>query len=308
MKGRILVIRGGAIGDFVLTLPVFAGLRAQFPSAEVHVIGYPRVAQLAVASGLANEARSIDSRPLAGFFARQGELDGEWQEYFASFAIIISYLYDPDGYFAANVARCSQSQFIAGSHRPDDAASLHATEVLLKPLERLAIFGADPLPRLSLAPARASLPAKLALHPGSGSELKNWPETRWAELLTRLVTETNLPLLLVGGEAEGNRLQRLAAALPTGRVEILQNTPLVDLAQCLGACRAFVGHDSGITHIAAAVGSKGLILWGDTKREVWAPRSERMRILTAPHGLKDLSVDEVARELLLLLEQQSQRV
>lgn len=293
MNGRILIIRGGAIGDFILTLPVLAALRVQFPSAEVHVLGYPRVAQLAVAGGLAKEARAIDSRALAGFFARKGELAPEWRDYFASFAVIISYLYDPDGYFQANVARCTKAPFIAGPHRPDDAAGIHATDVLLKPLERLAIFDADPHPYLSLSLPPSSLAPQLALHPGSGSEKKNWPEAYWAALLKRVVAGTNLPLLLVGGEVEGDRLQRLASTLPANRVEVLQSVPLVDLARRLAACRAFVGHDSGITHLAGAIGLPGLVLWGDTARAVWAPRNPALRVLSSTQGLAGLAVDEV---------------
>lgn len=297
MAGKILIIRGGAIGDFILTLPVLAALRAQLPTAELHVLGYPRVTELAVAGGLAKEARSIESRALAGFFARRGELASEWRDYFSSFAVIISYLYDPDGFFQANVARCSKAHFIAGPHRPDDTAGVHATEVLLKPLERLAIFDADPLPRLSLPPLPSAPAPPLALHPGSGSERKNWPEAHWAELLKRVVTETNLPLLLVGGEAEGSRLQRLASVLPANRVEILQNVPLMNLARRLAACRAFVGHDSGITHLAGAVGLPGLVLWGETIRAVWAPRNPTLRVLSSTQGLAGLAVDEVLNAL-----------
>ena len=61
------------------------------------------------------------------------------------------------------------------------AAGLHAAKVYLQPLERLAIFDADPVPRLQLAPDSSVPAARLALHPGSGSERKNWPEAKWAE-------------------------------------------------------------------------------------------------------------------------------
>jgi heptosyltransferase-3 len=111
--------------------------------------------------------------------------------------------------------------------------------------------------------------------------------------LKRVVSETNLPLLLVGGEAEGDRLERLASALPANRVEVLQNVPLVDLARRLAACQAFVGHDSGITHLAGAVGLPGLVLWGETVRAVWAPRNPTLRVLSSTQGLAGLAVDEV---------------
>lgn len=307
MNGRILVIRGGAIGDFILTLPVFAALRSHLPNAKLHVLGYNHVAQLALAGGLVDEVRPIESRALAGFFARNGSLTPELQEYFAGFAVIVSYLYDPDEFFQSNVARCSKAQFIAGPHRPDDTTKIHASDVLLKPLERLAIFGADPHPRLSLPPRVSSLTPRLAFHPGSGSERKNWPEANWAALLKHLTERTDANVLLVGGEAEGNRLERLAATLPASRVEMARNLPLTELAGQLSICTGFVGHDSGITHLAGALGLPGLVLWGETVREVWAPRSPGLQIMSSASGLAGLTVENVFSRVEKLLMPESRR-
>src|SRR5262245_25386440 len=94
--GKILVIRGGAIGDFILTLPAIAALRRQFPHAYLEVLGYPHIVQLAIAAGLVDCARSIEARPLAAFFARNGVLAEEMTDYFSEFDLILSYLYDPD--------------------------------------------------------------------------------------------------------------------------------------------------------------------------------------------------------------------
>jgi heptosyltransferase-3 len=291
-RGRILVIRGGAIGDFILTLPALAALRKQFPQTHLAVLGYPRVAVLAELAGSANEVRSIEARALAGFFARRGELDASLGEWFGGFNIIVSYLYDPDGIFQENVARVSKAQFIAGPHRPDETQSLHATEVFLKPLERLAIFAAESEPRLAISfqPSTLNL---LALHPGSGGAGKNWPEACWLELLRRISAETNWRILLVGGEAEAERVQRLALPLPADRLVIALNEALPELARKFTACAAFVGHDSGITHLAAASGLRGLALWGGTKPEIWRPRSEQFALLRDERGLDQLPPDTV---------------
>ncbi len=302
-RGRILVIRGGAIGDFVLTLPAIAALRRQFPQAHLEVLGYPHIAQLALAGGLVDRVQSIEAGALAGFFARGGELAEHLADYFSEFDLILSYLYDPDRIFETNVGRCTGAQFIAGPHRVREPAQLHAAKVYLQPLERLAIFDADPIPRLILASRPPSLNPQpstlnlLAVHPGSGSERKNWPEAKWAELLPRLISSTSFDLLLVGGEAEGERLQRLAATLLPTRTRVAQSLPLETLAHRLAACRAFIGHDSGISHLAAAVGLPGLVLWGDTAEEIWRPPSEKVRVLRHPGGLAGLTVGEVLAQL-----------
>jgi heptosyltransferase-2 len=295
-RGKILVIRGGAIGDFILTLPAIAALRQQFPEAHLEVLGYPHIVQLAVAGGVVDQVRSIEAGALAGFFARNGELAEDLIDYFSEFDLIISYLYDPDSIFQVNVARCTPAQFIVGPHRPDERTLEHATEAFLRPLERLAIFNADPVPRLTFGGGPSPRP-QLALHPGSGSEAKNWPEAKWAELIERLVHGTRVDLLLVGGEAEGERLQRLAASLPPARTCVVRNRPLAELAAQLERCAAFVGHDSGISHLAAAVGLPGVVLWGNTVEAVWRPPSGKVQVLRHARGLASLPVEEVFRQV-----------
>jgi Glycosyltransferase family 9 (heptosyltransferase) len=322
-KGKILVVRGGAIGDFVLTLPVLAALRGQFPGVRLELMCYARVAPLATTAGLVDHSESIDARPMASFFARNGPLPARLAAYFGGFNLIISYLFDPDRIFQTNVARCSKAQFLVGPHRPDEDGPLHATDAFLRPLARLAIFDADPVPRLDLplvagdgphvnlepslgsnAQAGPSTQTDrwLALHPGSGSERKNWPEERWTALLRRLSAETQLGFLLLGGEAEGERLARLAAVLPPGRSRIADSLPLAEVGALLQQCRGYLGHDSGISHLAAAVGVRGLILWGETRPEVWRPRSERVRILSSPACLGDLAVEDVLTGVRQMLE------
>jgi heptosyltransferase-3 len=304
MRGKILVIRGGAIGDFILTLPALAALRQQFPRSHLEVLGYPHIVQLAEAGGLVNRVQAIEARGLASFFARGGELPEDLWDYFSEFNIIISYLYDPDGIFQENVQRCSPGQFIVGPHRPDESARTHATRVFLQPLERLAIFDADAVPRLALVPRPSTFEPVLALHPGSGSERKNWPEQQWAELIAQVLATTSVNLLLVGGEAEGERLQKLVAALPPTRVTVARNLPLTELARRLQGCVGFVGHDSGITHLAAALGLPCVVLWAHTIEEIWRPQGERVQILRETAGLHNLRVARVLAELTKLLARQ----
>lgn len=316
-RGKILVIRGGAIGDFILTLPAIAALRSQFPDAHLEVLGYPHIAQLAQAGGLVDRVQPIEARALAGFFARNGELSEELRDYFSQFNVVVSYLFDPDEIFRTNVERCLRGQFIAGPHRPDESQRIHATEVYLKPLERLAIFAADPVPRFNLVGTRSTASQTsstgkelgdavervptIALHPGSGSELKNWPNAKWTQLLLRLIESTQLKLLLVGGEAEAQRLDRLAKLIPADRGDLARNQPLPELAARLQSCSAFVGHDSGITHLAAAVGVPTIVLWSHTNEAIWRPQGDHVKLVRNKAGLHRLTVEAVLDELLSLL-------
>ena len=314
-ENKILIVRGGAIGDFILTLPVLSALREQFPSAHLAVLGYPRIAELARWGGLADDVRSLEDRAIARFFARNAELDEEWTRYLSQFAIVISYLFDPDGIFQENVARCTRAQFLAGPHRPEDTGGLHATDVLMQPLQRLAIFAEGAVPQLHAPPKgiRNGHPSNpeacddlmnwvagrrtLAMHPGSGSEKKNWPESHWRLLLAELVQAEDLQLLILGGEAEGDRLERLTKGFPAERFRLLRSRPLTEVATAIAGCDQFLGHDSGISHLAAAVGRPTTVLWGPSVETVWRPKGENVSILRHPEGLQRLDVMSVLRAI-----------
>jgi heptosyltransferase-2 len=304
-----LVIRGGALGDFILTLPVLSALRGNFPKSRIEILGHPQFGSLAVAGGLADKVHSLESSALAGLFVPDGTSTAEAKGLFSQFGTIVSYLYDPEKVFEKNVIRCFGGQFIAGQHRPDENLSVHATAVLLRALEALGIYDGDPQPRLELRslsgakfdPGSIRTPC-LALHPGSGSARKNWPQSKWSMLLKELGEWTGWKFLLIGGEAESERVSRLARCLPTDRTAVGQNLPLIELAGRMSICAGFVGHDSGITHLAAALGLAGVVLWGETKQEIWRPLSEKMDVLCSPCGLQRLAVGEVIEKLSITLK------
>jgi len=296
-RGRILVIRGGAIGDFIVTLPLLSALRNRLPGNRVEVLGYPHIADLARAYGLAEAVHPIESRALAGFFARGSNLDPALSAFFSGFHLIISHLYDPDLIFQSNVASVSRAQFLQGLHRPVESSSRHATDQILDVLQRLAIFDENPVPRLISHRQVPERPTVLAVHPGSGSPRKNWPEDRWAALLGQVSAWSPTRFLLVGGEAEGGRLERLAAGLPKDRCKILRSQPLITVAERLRGCQGFIGHDSGITHLAASLGLPGLALWGPSPPRVWSPRGGEIQVLEARPDLESLEVATVSQAL-----------
>ena len=259
---------------------------------------------LALAGGLADEIGALEDPMLAPFFVVDGRPDSRARDYFAGFDLVVSYLYDPGGVFETNLARVSSALFLAGPHRPEESLNLHATDVFLGPLELLGIREADAVPHLAILPpdgVRLGPGAWLALHPGSGSERKNWLERQWRRLIEDLARASEFHLLLIGGEAEGDRLTRLAEGHSPAQVQLARDLPLPRLAGYLTACRFFLGHDSGITHLAAALGLPGLVLWGETNPAIWRPRSEGMTVLRARSGLAGLAVEEVLATLNRLL-------
>ena len=270
---RILIARGGAIGDFILTLPVFQALQVSFPQATLGCLAPVGRGEIAQMAGLADEIRNVDDRCWASFFVRDGQLDGVACNWLSSFDCIISYLHDPNETWKTNVARVSDAFYMGGCHQPGEILDVPASVTLLKALEPMGIFHADPVPRIILQSAEMNY-GTIALHPGSGSESKNWPEENWCQLIHFLLEQGNMKLMLVGGEAEAERVRRIGCKFSIPRLRLLLNKPLTSVARELAGCRIFVGHDSGITHMAAALGVRCVVLWSQTNEKVWGPPGE----------------------------------
>ncbi len=143
---RILVIRGGAIGDFILTLPTLKALREAYPQAHLEILGYKHIAVLVEKRFYAQAVRSIEYGPLSSFFAKNSELPNDLANHFASFDLVISYLYDPDGIFENNLRRCGVENLIHGPATVDDRD--HAARQLARPLEELGLRASDFAPRI----------------------------------------------------------------------------------------------------------------------------------------------------------------
>jgi heptosyltransferase-3 len=299
-QARVLVIRGGAIGDFILTLPAIRLLRENFSSCHLEVLGYLGIADLAVSAGLADATRSLNNPRMALLFARGATIDPELAGYFSSFNLVISYLYDPDGILRGNLERIGVKTLIDMPERITNDAG-HASAQLARPLQKLALFLEEPQWRQPVFPT-GEKSARIALHLGSGSESKNWPMEHWQRLISLL--QKNDPLVQIAcvtGEAEearGTAFDRSADV----SLEHWHALPLTELATRLSGCALFLGHDSGISHLASTCGVPSILLFGPTDPAIWAPPQTTIQVLQAPGGdIKQLpfeAVWEIVRERL----------
>jgi heptosyltransferase-2 len=309
-KPRILAIRGGALGDFLLTLPALRLLRETFAHCHLEILGYEHIAALARYGGpvagttYADATRNIEASPLAGFFARGGDLNEEWCKYFGSFQQVVSWLFDPDEVFEANVKRAGVKNYISAYAKISDEN--HASVQWAAGLQKLALYLEDGAARLVPTEEMRGLGDEwlrghtvgkgerfVALHPGSGSAKKNWPIERWRELSQTLATEGSR-LVIFGGEADQEILETLQRELTGKGAAFARDLPLPMVGAILTRAERFFGHDSGISHLASAVGTPCTVIFGPTDPSVWAPRAEQVRVVTAPNGnLASLAVRDV---------------
>jgi heptosyltransferase-2 len=304
-QARFLIFRGGAIGDFILTLPAIQALRDRWPNAYIELVGYPHIANLALAAGLVDRVESLDRANAARLFTWRPSFSEEQATHIRSFDLVISYLHDPDGIVQANLKATGVKQVIYGSPLVEES---HAIDHLMKPLEILAIYGEKPSPRMILNAEKGKgwLTAHglsrnvVAVHPGSGSQKKNWPAENFLKLAERL-RESGQPYLTIFGEADAAVAALIRKEIPS--VIELSGCTLVELATVLSTCRAFIGNDSGVTHIAAAVGLPTIALFGPSDADRWGPRGSHVSVMKAPDGnLNFISTDDVLERLRKVLK------
>ena len=315
---RILVIRGGAIGDFIVTLPALKALREASPHAHIEILGYKHIAVLAENRFYAQAVRSIEYGSLSGFFAKNSELPAELADYFASFDLIISYLYDPDGVFESNLRRCGVKNLLWGPAKIVETSD-HAARQLARPIEELGIRVVDLTEKIFLSEEDRQFgreflqtPSQpvIAIHPGSGSKEKNWPLQNWIELFSRehWHGEDRPSLIVISGEADKAQTAHLEHTWKDQDVRFAKNLPLPHLAAVLEHS-IFVGHDSGISHLAGAAGANCILLFGPTDPNVWAPRNENVQVVTSESGrLNDLGIAPVKAAVAAALFKQAMLV
>ncbi len=280
---KILVLRGGALGDFLVTLPALALLRAGWPGARIELAGNASAAELARSRGLLDAVHSQHEARWVALY-ETAPLPPDFAAWLATFDLVVNFWPDPGDEIAGHFPCCDAQRFLTASALPGRApAAAHyceplralglATEMFCFPLE---------------SPGAASLrPAPLvAIHPGSGAPRKNWPLDRWAQLCAWLRAAHGAELLIVAGAAE-------APDLLAGHGRLLRNLPLAALAAQLVRCQLFLGHDSGVSHLAAACSVPSILLFGPTDPAMWAPPAPHVQVLRRGLELETISVAEV---------------
>lgn len=243
-----LLIRPGAIGDCILSLPVLEHLTTPdteiwVPTPIVPLIRFaPRVRSIA-STGL-DLLGLPDIEPPAPLLAQLRSFDQIYSWYGArrlEFHEAALALGLPVTFFPA----------LPPPEAPEHAADFFA---------RQAGAPVPAIPSLPLTPANP--PNRLVIHPFSGSGRKNWPLERYRAVAAR----SPLPVLWTAGPTE-----------PLAEATYFDD--LFALAQTIAQAGAYLGNDSGITHLAAATGAKVLAIFGPTDPAIWAPRGPNVTIL-----------------------------
>ncbi len=271
---RTLVVHAGGIGDFLLTCPALAHLAEAGP---LELLGRPERLALAVAGGIAEAAHDLDRSGFESLFSEPNEL---LRTFLSRFGRCVVWMRD-DGVIERGIRACGLKDVRVFPGLPPQNWTQHASAYYL---DCLGYAPESPF-RLHLSAADAPQSTyDVVIHPGSGGRKKNWPHERFVAIAKHLLA-AGRSVAWCTGPAEEN------AVSPAG-CHALRTDSLVDLARVLASAHAYLGNDSGITHLAAATGCRTTALFSTTDPKVWAPRGEHVTVL---QGDPWPAVDEVRR-------------
>ena len=255
---RRLLIRPGGIGDCILSLPALERLKTDYTEVWVRSEVAPLIRFADRVCGIASTRLDLlelpDVVPPPALVER-----------LMSFDSIVSW-------YGANRAEMRAQVHALGlpfqflDALPPEGSRTHAADFFLQQAGGSGIA----MPRIECPPVERSDFA--VIHPFSGSARKNWPLERYRELAQRLPLEVRW---CAGPE------ETLENAVRIGN--------LWDLACWLASARIYIGNDCGITHLAAAVGTPVVAIFGPTDPALWAPRGDQVRIVSGSFSDEDVA-------------------
>lgn len=297
----ILVVKLDHIGDFISVLPALQRLKACFPTSPLALLCAPFLRDLAASTGLFETIHVYDffgeRRPVAGY-AGATHVEELKALGLPAYDLVIDFRYDDDARVLLWGVDAQMRVAYAGPQRlPLDfavpeiypltrpqsaAAALDAKTRMIVLVEALATAGERGVYQGPLGRAGLPLdPAYVVLAPGARLQIKRWHHAGWLGLARALLERTELDLVLIGHGDEAAEARALAAELGSDRVrDLVGQTTLEQVPDLLRGARAFVGVDSGMAHLSAALGIPSVVLFsGFADIRVWAPAGPRTVVL-----------------------------
>jgi hypothetical protein len=289
---RTLALHFGALGDFVLSWPALGLLMAGPPEAELHLLGVPAWGELILPP---QRVADREAARLARLFAM--EPAGEADQWLRGFSRAVVFTWRPDQAVQALLAHLRLAgigEVWSVPTRPGPGQRSHAGDLQVQALRARGLSGPalPPPPRL----ARPESPGRAIIAPGSGGAAKRLGPELTARLAARLAETLGPPLLLLGPAEAVERdpawREALAQALAGVTHQVLDCPSMAELARALMAAPLCLGADSGVTHLAAALGAPTLAVFQASDPAVWAPRGARVRICSP--GAWEAALEELA--------------
>ncbi len=305
---RAVILQPGALGDCILTLPLAKLMQEVLGLGGVDIIGHADYIGILPGRSCVNSIRSIDSTQLHRLFTESAKFDLADNDpliyVFADYAWIISFMGEPDGDFEQNLiftTNCSHSaEVITLSMKPPAEAKQHVAEHYIGQLAReselpeeqtqasatdvlIQVTDADRSQGLELLDQAGVDTSKrlVILQPGSGGRHKCWHLDNFLSIARALHSQDVEPVFLLG-PAEMERFERSQKADLQATATCLTHLALTQVVGLLSCADAFVGNDSGVTHLAGGMGLRTFAMFGPTDPAQYRPIGPALNVLRDP--------------------------
>ncbi|CCQ91967.1 hypothetical protein NITGR_910016 [Nitrospina gracilis 3/211] len=305
---KIVVVRTGALGDVLMTLPLLQAVHSVQPEC-LHVVVEAR--QKALMEGFDCIDRAFAADDLQWWRVYGDDTDSLPLRFLSDYDCVVALIQDHGGTVADRLRQRLPGEVIFRPpfpHRPDKHVSGYYLETLLGLPSPFSWPPGWKAPDEEVREAKrvlaclSSSPRICVLQPGSGGVSKNWPLKRFREQADWLNSQGMLPVFLLG-PAEVAISETVHAFCRERRFPVWENLSLTRCAALLCQSEGFLGNDAGVTHLAAALGLPTLAVFVKTEPKMWRP-------LGAHTGVVDIrktseadqdGAGEVSRELGRLL-------
>jgi ADP-heptose:LPS heptosyltransferase len=307
---RILVIRQhNQMGDMLLAIPAFRAIRRSHPEAVIGVVTSTLNRDVLVNNPYIDRLYTYDKRNPLSHLRLIRDLRRERYAlaivlHTVSFSFTSLVLAVLSG-AALRIGSTSRyvGDSLTGSYLsltlplPDQAEldTMNESEHNLYPLRAVGIDTDDLSPLIVPAPANARWAQsfaeerwsgdglKLIVHPGAGKAENTWPADRFAEVVNTLDRIRPVNLVVIEGPRDAKAVAAFSAACAVG-AKVVRKRGIGDVAALLLRADLVICNDTGVMHVAAAVGANTLAIFGPTDPDRWAPRSPRLHIVRAADG------------------------
>ena len=289
MSRTVFILHPGGFGDLLLAVPAIQGLRERFPSHQFLLCGQDEPAEFLADCGLVDRWLSAQSTVCTALFGGAAPADAFLRDWLCRCDLAIAWTHDDAGALAATLKDCGAADVMVESPFASRLSGVHQSERFLEIVggQSGQVWRAPPLtvPNTVREQAEAYL-ARLGaprqrplamIHPGSGSRHKCVTPAVLLPVLEGLEAEGMQPLLL-DGPADHEMVQRLLIHMARDPI-LLSGLSIRLLAGVLSQVDLFLGHDSGVTHLAALLGTPTVALFGPTEPARWAPRGRAVTVI-----------------------------
>jgi heptosyltransferase III len=276
----IVVIHPGGLGDVLLSIGAMAALRRTFPQHKMILLAGSDVGHLLGQCGVIDQSLPIESSRFSALFSGRVQISNIQHDLLRRCDLVVGWLSDRDGLIRRGLQELGVPRVILQS--PADAGCHHQSDRFLETLKGEFPVGADPSIRLRLPDQvlQAGMDALravgiepteplIACHPGSGSRHKCVRADTWGTLLRGCRARQLRPVVVLGpaDDQAGEAIQE--QDIP--ELPILRPLSITMLAAILAQAQGYIGHDSGVTHLAALLGVPTVAMFGPTDEQRWAP-------------------------------------